>query len=177
MDTHYWELNPDIDIERAWSMPHKWTFQIKPIYDFVYSAIAPCARVLVPYAGFTRFPQSHGQTIIYIDTESNLPLPYVQDDVVHVMETLRDEDASFDIVVLDPPYSSHQSVHTYHGAKRIDISYVKDLARDLRARAVITCGYNSNGMGKTRGYTKEKMLVVAMGGEHNDYIVVLEKRT
>ena len=41
---------------------------------------------------------------------------------------------------------------------------------------VISFGWNSNGMGKTRGYAKKEILLVAHGDNHNDTIVTVEKK-
>jgi ABC-type uncharacterized transport system substrate-binding protein len=42
--------------------------------------------------------------------------------------------------------------------------------------AVITCGWNSVGMGKTLGYVIEEILLVCHGSDHNDTIVVVERK-
>ncbi len=41
---------------------------------------------------------------------------------------------------------------------------------------VISFGWNSNGMGLSRGFEIEKILIVAHGGPHNDTIVMKERR-
>ena len=40
----------------------------------------------------------------------------------------------------------------------------------------ISFGWNSNGMGKNRGFEIVEILLVAHGGHHNDTIVTVEKR-
>lgn len=40
----------------------------------------------------------------------------------------------------------------------------------------ITFGWNSNGIGKTRGFEILEILLVAHGGNHNDTIVTVERK-
>ena len=42
---------------------------------------------------------------------------------------------------------------------------------------VMSFGWNSNGMGKSRGFSQEEILIVAHGGNHNDTIVTVERKT
>lgn len=42
---------------------------------------------------------------------------------------------------------------------------------------VITCGWNSGGIGKKYGFEIEEILLVAHGGWHNDTIVVVDRKT
>ncbi|MEQ9716120.1 MAG: hypothetical protein ABGF52_11385, partial [Candidatus Asgardarchaeum sp.] len=41
---------------------------------------------------------------------------------------------------------------------------------------VISCGWNSNGVGKTRGFEIVEILLVPHGGIHNDTIVTVERK-
>lgn len=41
---------------------------------------------------------------------------------------------------------------------------------------VITLGWNSTGLGKRRGFTKEQLLVVNHGAQHNDTLALLESK-
>ena len=41
---------------------------------------------------------------------------------------------------------------------------------------VITCSWNSGGIGKKHGFEIVEILMVAHGGWHNDTIVVVEKK-
>lgn len=53
---------------------------------------------------------------------------------------------------------------------------IKDnIARILRPRGrVICCGWNTNGLGKGRGFEMTDILVVSHGGSKNDTLVTLE---
>ena len=41
---------------------------------------------------------------------------------------------------------------------------------------VITCGWNTVGMGTTLGYALEEILLVCHGSDHNDTIVTVERK-
>lgn len=41
---------------------------------------------------------------------------------------------------------------------------------------VISCGWNSGGIGKKYGFEIQEILLVPHGGAHNDTIVVVEKK-
>ena len=41
---------------------------------------------------------------------------------------------------------------------------------------VVSCGWNSNGMGIKRGYILREVLLVAHGGNHNDTICTVEQK-
>jgi hypothetical protein len=41
---------------------------------------------------------------------------------------------------------------------------------------VVCCGWNSNGLGKGRGFAMERLLVVAHGGSKNDTLVTVERK-
>lgn len=170
----YWEP-VDVEIVRKWTMPNKWTFKMKPIYQFVSNVVEneSVESIYIPYAGYTRFETS--KKIVYVDITEGLPPPYILGDAVEETKKLIIDGFSPDLVILDPPYSHYQVKRTYKGRDRTYISLVKDLVMEMGPRYVVTCAFNSNGMGKSRGYVKRKILLVACGGNHNDYITMLEE--
>ena len=42
---------------------------------------------------------------------------------------------------------------------------------------VLSCGWNSGGIGKTNGFELIEVLLVPHGGIHNDTIIILEKKS
>ena len=83
----------------------------------------------------------------------------------------------YDTVILDPPYSLRKSMEKYHG--KICSSFTKiinKLPLILNDNAIIiSLGYQSTIMGKTRNFSKEKILLVGHGGSHHDTICVIEQ--
>lgn len=86
-------------------------------------------------------------------------------------------DLKFDSVVLDPPYNLRKSREKY-GSRYIG-SFTKiknELPRILNPEAhIITFGYDTVGMSKSRGFEKIAICVVCHGGDHNDTLCVVEK--
>jgi hypothetical protein len=53
----------------------------------------------------------------------------------------------------------------------------KEISRIIKKDGiVISFGWNSNGIGKTKGFIIEEILLVAHGGNHNDTICVVERK-
>ena len=53
----------------------------------------------------------------------------------------------------------------------------KEISRIVKKNGVvITCSWNSGGIGKKYGFMIEEILLVAHGGWHNDTIIVVERK-
>ena len=97
------------------------------------------------------------------------------------------DDESVDVVLFDPPYSPRQISECY---KKLDMSvdmkttqasYWSNQKAEIgrivkRGGYVITCSWNSGGIGKKYGFDIQEILMVAHGGWHNDTIVVVDKK-
>lgn len=96
----------------------------------------------------------------------------------YLLEQWQDQIGSFDTVILDPPYTAFQAVHSYGLKKQQDISHARDVTEWVLKPGgkVITLGFNSTGMSKSRGFTKERIALVNCGASHNDILVVSERR-
>lgn len=91
-------------------------------------------------------------------------------------------------VLFDPPYSPRQISESYKSIGRtVGVTdtqnarlykEVRDGLDALMAKGsvAVSCGWNSAGFGKERGYRVEEILLVAHGGAHNDTIVVVESK-
>ena len=143
-------------IDRVWAMPNKQTFQIKPIKRLI-----------------------ERETREYNTILDLFPYPFERDALEVAKET---PDNSIDCVLFDPPYSFHQLNVSYNNeGEMITDSYRSDLYNEV-ARIIqttgkcISFGWNSNGLGKGRGFEIEIILLVAHGGGHNDTIVTIERK-
>ncbi len=148
-------------IERIWSMPNKKTFTIKPIRELL--------ERLIP---------EYKNSKICLDP---FPLEYSKDATEYLNEI---KDESYDFAVFDPPYSPRQLKECYKGLGEYDTkastwSNWKDLLSNKikKGGIVISFGWSSQGMGKNRGFEMQEILLVPHGGNHNDTICVVEKRT
>ncbi len=104
------------------------------------------------------------------------------------LEFLKRFDAeSVDIVLFDPPYSPRQVSEVYKKMnKSVNMQTTqasfwgnlkKEIARIMKPGAlVVSCGWNSGGIGASLGMQIESVLMVPHGGWHNDTIVTVERK-
>ena len=92
-----------------------------------------------------------------------------------------------DMVLYDPPYSARQVSESYKrlgesvNMQTTQSSYwarqKKEIARiTKKGGVVITCAWNSGGIGAGLGFEQQEILLVAHGGWHNDTIVTVERK-
>jgi hypothetical protein len=144
-------------IIRSWAMPNKNTFQIIPIADLI---------------------KTYG--LSWIDP---FPDPFKEDALVYLS---RFPDGSLDRVLFDPPYSPRQLKECYdsNGQSLHDTTsavwkrWKDEIARVIKPGGIcISFGWSTNGIGKKRGFEIIEILLVAHGGNHNDTLCTVEKKT
>lgn len=167
------------EVRRAWAMPNRETFRIPAIGALVQSTMRSVGGLWIdPFAGASRLAHVTNDLNPAFDTDSHLRAE-------DFLASFRDGEVSG--ILLDPPYSPRQVKECYDGigikTTSSDTSSgwwarVKtEAARIVRPRGVIiTCGWNSNGVGMSRGFDIEQILIVAHGGWHNDTIVTVERK-
>jgi len=132
-------------------MPNKQTFTIKPISELIKEEIGD----------------------EYID-----PFPFnYEEDATDYLCRIKPQHYS----VFDPPYSPRQLKECYKGKGEYDTksstwSNWKNLLAEKTLSKCISFGWNSGGLGKSRGFEIIRILLVAHGGMHNDTICTVEKR-
>lgn len=106
-------------------------------------------------------------------------------DALDFLKMLKTKSA--DIVLYDPPYSPRQVKECYDGigikvtaddtkaswrAKHLD-----EIQRILKPNGLcISFGWNTNGVGKKRGFEIIEILLVAHGGSKNDTLCTVERK-
>lgn len=176
----------DYVIERRWAMPSGATFTIKPIKSIVSNEVFEAyirangnAVIIDPFARKSQF----GTLTNDINPE------YSTDYHMDARDFMREQpDEIADLVLYDPPYSITQAAQLYksYGKEKLEVNVsnmaywarLKDeIARVLKRGGVaICCGWNSNGLGKERGFVMERILLVPHGGSKNDTIVTVERK-
>ena len=175
-------MNSDCIIERKWAMPSRWTFTIRPIHDLLEEEVGTGMLIkglwADPFAGMNSPAQETN------DLNPDAPAK----DHMEALDFLKQfPDQHFDGVLFDPPYSPRQVMECYKGiglnvtaeqTKHSFYSAAKDeIARILKPNGKAICfGWNSMGLGKTRGFTMSKILLVPHGGAKNDTIVTVERK-
>lgn len=163
-------------IARVWAMPSRHTFTIAPIRQLLERWGSEGVSV-DPFAGWNS-PAANRN-----DINPEAPTDHHEDAAIFVERFER-----IDLLLFDPPYSPRQISECYRSAglpvstsetqnARLYASVKDAAAKRMPLGAVaICCGWNSNGMGKARGFAIAELLIVAHGAAHNDTIVTVERR-
>lgn len=163
-------------ISRSWHMPHKNTFDIKPIGQLVHRNVFGVS--IDPFANKNRIAQHCN------DLDPQHGCDYNMD----ALEFLKQwGDKSVDTVLFDPPYSPRQVSECYKAlGQTVNMQTTQasfwgnmknEIGRIVKPEGiVITCGWNSGGIGQKHGFQIEEILMVAHGGWHNDTIVTVERK-
>lgn len=170
-------------IKRAWCMPNKNTFQIKAIKELILKYYKSNFTVIDPFANEATIKKYINNYI-----SNDLDSQYDTDYNVEAQEFMNMfDDSSIDMVLFDPPYSGRQVSECYKKLNKTvtmqdtNSSYFtkfkKQISRITKQNGiVITCGWNSNGIGKKYGFEIIEILLVAHGSSHNDTIITVEKK-
>lgn len=157
-------------------MPNSNTFDISPI-----------KQLIKKYAfGFIIDPFANKNKLATVTND--LDTQYDTDYHEDALDFLRRfDDKSVDTVLYDPPYSPRQVSECYTklgmsvNMQTTQASYwsnhKKEIGRIVKPNGiVITCGWNSGGIGKKYGFEIVEILLVPHGGWHNDTIVTVERK-
>lgn len=161
-------------ITRKWAMPNHNTFQIKPIKELLDKYVV----------GVWADPFARNSQLATItndlnqETTAQYHLP-AEDFLTTIVPS------NIDGILFDPPYSPRQISECYnHIGLKVHkedtqsswYSKKKDIiASKIKIGGIcISFGWNSNGLGLTRGFSIHEILIVAHGGAHNDTIVTVE---
>ena len=146
-------------IDRTWAMPNKRTFMIAPIRQLLFEE------------------EVSGRTI------DPFPFTYKQDALEFLGKI---KDSSVEMVLFDPPYSLRQLKECYRGigqaitgdeSRLIYTKWKDEITRVIRPGGkCISFGWNTNGLGMSRGFEIERILLIAHGGNHNDTLVTVERK-
>lgn len=168
----------EIRIERKWAMPSMHTFTIRPIAELLSRYVGDGVGWLDPFAG-ENSPAEYTN-----DHNPEKPTKYHLEAIDFVKELSTQK---FNGALFDPPYSYRQVSEHYKvlgkKATQLDTStnfynrVLNPLANVIKDGGYcISFGWNSNGMGKNRGFEIVEILLVAHGGHHNDTIVTVERK-
>jgi hypothetical protein len=175
-------LRGPVTFSRQWAMPSPDTFSVKPIGAFVRRYLASSRSSVDLFARDNRWATATNDLNPHTAAEYHLDA----EDFCREMARLG---RVFDLAIFDPPYSPRQISECYKGmglgvgAKETQNAALYKRVRDallpiLTADAtVLSFGWNSAGMGSSRGFHITEIILVAHGGAHNDTICLAERRT
>ena len=167
-------------IQRVWAMPNKWTYQVPPIADLVRRYVKNGTNWADPFAGQSRLAEFRN------DLNPANKQPNCM-EALDFMQMIRSFNIQLDGVLLDPPYSLTQVSRSYQdiglkfkGKENPTGGFprVRDeiAAVVRRGGQVISFGWNTVGIGKTRGFEQIEVLIVCHGGNRNDTLCVVERK-
>lgn len=153
-------------------MPNSNTFEINPIKKLIDK------YTIDPFANKNKLASITNDLDEQYNTDFHM-------DALDFLKTFTDN--SVDCVLYDPPYSPRQVSECYKklgksvNMETTQASYwskqKEQIGRIVKNNGiVITCGWNSGGIGKKHGFQIIEILLVAHGGWHNDTIVTVEKK-
>ena len=165
-------------INKTWSMPNSETFSIKPIRELIDRYKKDGMVIVDPFA------RNSDIGTITNDLDPDTRAMYHKDATDFLCHL---DDNIADMVLYDPPYSTRQVSESYKklgesvNMQTTQSSYwarqKKEIARiTKKGGVVITCAWNSGGIGAGLGFEQQEILLVAHGGWHNDTIVTVEKK-
>ena len=167
-------------INRVWSMPNKNTFTILPIKELLNRYVTNNKVWIDGFANQSKLATIRNDLNSEYDTEYNL-------DALQFFKNYSDN--TIDGVLFDPPYSITQASQCYkdYGKDKLEINVSNmgywaeiknNILRILKPNGIAICfGWNSNGIGKERGFSLLEILLVPHGGSKNDTIVTVEKKS
>lgn len=165
-------------INRIWAMPNSRTFSIKPIKELIDRYMRPQQLIIDPFSNSNHIATITNDIDPACDADYHL-------DAADFLKKF--SDSSVDMVLYDPPYSPRQVSECYKklgktvNMETTQASYwsvqKEEIARIVKPGGiVITCGWNSGGIGKKYGFEIVEILLVPHGGWHNDTIVTVERK-
>jgi hypothetical protein len=158
--------------------PNRETFSIPAIARLLDRYITANMVVVDPFS-----PNSNWGTITN-DLNPNTRARYHM-DCEAFLDQLLGYNLRIDLTLLDPTYSAEQVRRTYQSiglskwdAERTFLTRCKDRIATLTKRngLVISFGYNSNGIGRSRGFDVIEIMLLFFGGNRNDIIVTVERK-
>lgn len=152
--------------------PKKWTFEQPKLKGWVESQCK--GRTLNLFAGKTKLD---------IDDECRVDVsdefaPHYCIDAYRFVTNCIKYNVKFDTIILDPPYNLRKSREKYDGKYIGSFTKIKNLLPNILTLGgkIITLGYDTVGMSRSRGFAKMAVCVVCHNGDHNDTLCVVEKK-
>lgn len=160
-------------ITRHWAMPDRYTFAMPAVAELLDEEIS--GTWADPFCGLNSPAQ------IRNDADTAREAEYHLDGLDFLKEL---DSYSVDGVLFDPPYSVEQALRKYkpkHNGTAGRTEYwskCKDeIARVVRPGGKVICfGWDSNGLGKGRGFELDRVMLLCHGACHNDTIITVETK-
>lgn len=167
----------DIIFSRVWYKGTPWTFDIYPIRVLLEKYVGNGVGWVDPFAGKCS-PAEH--------TNDHNP----ERNAKHHMEALefcKTLKGKYEGLLFDPPYSFTQVKEHYQTLGKVptkdntSMQFYSSIKDEMCTKIkdggyAISFGWNTNGLGKARGFKIIEVMSVAHGGHRNDTLVVVEQK-
>lgn len=162
-----------IDFTYLSQPPRRYTFEQPKLKEWLESWCK--GTVLNLFAGTTIL---NVEKEIRVDIDKDVNADYTMDSFDFVNMWINEKKELFDTIVLDPPYSLRKSREKYEGRYIGSFTKIKNLLPLILKDEgrIITFGYDSVGMSKSRGFTKIAICLVCHSGDHDDTVSVVEEK-
>ena len=168
----------NIIFSRVWEMPNSNTFDIKCVNKLIHKYLKKGYVSIDPFANKNKIAK------ITNDLDPEMGANYCLDALDFLKQFAAN---SVDFVLYDPPYSPRQVSECYKKlGQTVNMQTTqssfwgnlkKEIARITKPEGVVmSFGWNSNGIGKTKGFEIIEILAVAHGGQHNDTLCTVERK-
>ena len=160
-------------IDRVWEMPNKYTFSMRCVSELLAEEMS--GTWIDPFCGMKSPAQ------IRNDADPTIMAEFHEDALAFLRSLERE---SVDGALFDPPYSVEQALRKYKpiqggtaGRAEYWAKCKDEIARIVRPGGKAVCfGWDSTGIGKSRGFVLRRVLLICHGACHNDTIVTVEER-
>jgi len=157
----------------VWEMPSRFTFKMRAVSALLSREMSGVWAD--PFCGEYSPAQIRNDADQRREADSHR-------DGLHFLKDF--ETDALDGVLFDPPYSTEQALRKYKPIHQGTAGRAEYWARckDEIARVVvlggkaICFGWDSTGIGKTRGFELQRILMLCHGACHNDTIVTVERK-
>lgn len=149
----------------------RYTFESPKIRKWVEEN--SCGKVLNLFAGKTKLRLDE----IRNDIDPEMHADYCM-DALDFIRNWNQEPQRFDTIILDPPYAYRKAMEMYKGNYTSRFKLIADeLPFILNPEGiVISLGYHSTFLGRSRGFDLIKLCTFAHGGAQHCTIGIIEKR-
>ncbi len=174
-------MNHSFRFSRVWAMPSADTFDVPEIGNFVKYYLLNSKVSVDPFARNKRWA-THTN-----DLNPDTAAMY-HNDAEAFLKLMAKQEVKSDLVIFDPPYSPRQISECYKQIgkevgmeetqngrfyKRMKDAILPICASDA---IVLSFGWNTNGMGKRRGFEPIEYMICDHGGAHNATLCLAERR-
>lgn len=157
--------------------PKKWTFEQPKLKEWVESWCK--GFVLNLFAGKTELDVNETRVDISDEFHPNVVMDaydYVR--MIISRQAATNTKCTYGTIILDPPYNLRKSREKYGGKYIGSFTKIKNILPKILPSGgrVITLGYDTVGMSKSRGFKKIAICVICHNGDHNDTLCVVEEK-